>query len=475
MTIIRRTFAGIAGCSDVLALLCANASCVSSRSLVASPAQGEDAPTTADATLAGASAAPPAANAGEDAQHVWTTADCISYAWSHNRAIARARWRILGARAKIDEADADYLPTIRADAAGSTRNNDSGINFEGVAFVTGDRSVATGDVLASVPLFGVPLGRRAGAHHGMSGARADIEQVRADVAYDIAQSMLDVREARLRVELMTASITALAAQASIADDRQRAGLAFTTDVLADQVRISEREQDRLHAQNDVAIALGRLDRLIGLPLERSLLLADEQEAPQPSTDETALTLQALSHRQDLTAARERLLQAQEGIRDAQTQYLPQANLVAGYYVSTDSLVLNRQWFGASLNVSVPLLDSGVVAAQVDGCRAKVGELSEAVNELVDQIREEVHDALLDLHEASARIPVVAKSRDLARQRLTQVQDQYRQGLSDMTTVLAAENDAVTAELQELHARFDARRSYDQLAHAIHAPAPGTPP
>jgi outer membrane protein TolC len=96
-----------------------------------------------------------------------------------------------------------------------------------------------------------------------------------------------------------------------------------------------------------------------------------------------LTLQALSHRQDLTAARERLQQSMAGIRDAQTQYLPQANLVAGYYVSTDTLVLNRQWFGASLNVTVPLLDNGTIAAQVDGCRARVGELSEAVNELVD--------------------------------------------------------------------------------------------
>jgi hypothetical protein len=73
--------------------------------------------------------------------------------------------------------------------------------------------VATGDVLATVPLFGVPMGRRAGAHHGLSGARADIEQVRADVAYDIERALTDVREARLRVELMASSITTLAAQA----------------------------------------------------------------------------------------------------------------------------------------------------------------------------------------------------------------------------------------------------------------------
>jgi hypothetical protein len=42
-------------------------------------------------------------------------------------------------------------------------------------------------------------------------------------------------------------------------------------------------------------------------------------------------------------------------------------------------------------------------------------------------------------------------------------------------VLAAENDAVTAQLQELHARFDARRAGDQLAHAIHAPTAARAP
>jgi outer membrane protein TolC len=403
-----------------------------------------------------------------DATHAWTASECLTYAWSHNRSIARARWRVIGAQAAVEEADAEYLPTIKADGSGSTRNNDSGINFEGVSFVTGNRSVANGDVLATVPLFGVPLGRRAGAHHGLSGARADIDQIRADVAYAIDRAMTDMREARQRVDLMASSITTLASQTSIAEDRQRAGLAFATDVLADQVRLSEREQDRLHAQNDMAIALGHLDRLLGLPMSRPLVLADDLDNPPSATDEDALTLQALAHRQDLTAARERLQQSTEGIRDAQTQYLPQANLVAGYYVTTDTLVLNRQWFGASLNVTIPLLDNGTIAAQVDSARARMGEQSEAVNELVDAIREEVHDALLDLHEAQARLPVVTKSRELARQRLAQVQDQYRQGLADMTTVLAAENDSVTAQLQELHAHFDARRASAQLAHAIHA-------
>jgi outer membrane protein TolC len=474
MTASRRPRANPAWLAASLAMLCTSTGCISSRSMV-EPAPAPDPLTAipAPGSTAPAGLAPVAID--QDAAHAWTAADCLAYAWTHNRAISRARWRIIGAQATVEQADADYLPTIKADGSGSTRNNDSGINFEGLSFVTGNRSVATGDVLATVPLFGIPLGRRAGAHHGLLGARADIDQVRADVAYAIERAMTDVREARLRVDLMASSISTLAAQAAIAEDRQRAGLAFATDVLADQVRLSEREQDRLHAQNDVAMALGHLDRLLGLPLDRTLILSDEQGQAPAATDENALTLQALARRQDLTAARERLQQSMEGIRDAQTSYLPQANLVAGYYVTTDTLVLNRQWFGASLNVTVPLLDSGTVAAQVDGCRARVGEQSEAVNELVDAIREEVHDALLDLREADARLPVVTKSRDLARLRMAQVQDQYRQGLADMTTLLAAENDAVTSQLQELHARFDARRAGEQLAHAIHAPTAASAP
>jgi outer membrane protein len=474
MIAARRPCAALALWPAAIALLAAADGCVSSRAIVQpSPAGDQVAETPAPRTAA--PAGPAATAIDQDAAHAWTLADCVAYAWTHNRLIARARWRIIGAQAAVDQADADYLPTIRADGSGTTRNNDSGINFEGIAFVTGNRSVATGDVLATVPLFGVPLGRRAGAQHGLSGARADIEQIRADVAYDIGKAMTDVREARARLDLMASSISTLTAQAAIAEDRQRAGLAFATDVLADQVRLAEREQDRLHAQNDLAIAIAHLDRLLGLPLNRPLILAERPDEPPVAADEDALTLQALAHRQDLTAARARLQQAMDGIRDAQTGYLPQANLVAGYYASTDTLVLNRQWFGASLNVSIPLLDNGTVAAQVDGARARVGERAEAVDDLVDAIREEVHDALLDRREAEARLPVVVQSRELARQRLAQVQDQYRQGLADMTTVLAAENDAVTAQLQDLHARCDARRAGDQLAHAIHAPDAGRPP
>jgi outer membrane protein len=454
--------------------VCLLGSCVSSRSLV----------TTGDATVT----PPPAADSGQqpplrpEAQpaileeaHLLTPEECIGYAYLHNRSIARAQWRTLGARADVDSAEAELLPSIHADGAFSTRNNDSGVSFNGVRFVTGDRTVATGDLVASVPIFAATDGKRSTARHALSARKADSQQTLSDIAAAVTSTIFDLLEARERIALIATSVHSLGEQAAIAEDRQKAGLALASDSLADRVRLAEREQDRLHAANDAEIIQSRLDRLLGLPLSHRLQFIPLLEASLPPLDETGFTQQALERRQDLKAMRERLDQSLSLVHEADASYLPQASLFGGIYASTDSLILNREYFGAGLNISVPLLDNGQTAARIDSAKAAAGEQQEATQELIDQIREEVHQAVMTAEETSARLPVARQADQLAKQRLEQVQDQYRHGVSDMTTVLDAESEQVRTRLDAIHALMDMHRVLQQLARVTQNPSLGRAP
>ena len=78
-------------------------------------------------------------------------------------------------------------------------------------------------------------------------------------------------------------------------------------------------------------------------------------------------------------------------------------------------------------------------------------------------------------ETSARLPVARQADQLAKQRLEQVQDQYRHGVSDMTTVLDAESEQVRTRLDAIHALMDMHRVLQQLARVTQNPSLGRAP
>jgi outer membrane protein TolC len=455
----------VVGVVMIITTLC---SCISSRSLT----ESDEAPPPATPTEV---ASPQVSTARDDQTRITdesrllTIEECIRYAYAHNRSIARAQWRARGAKADVDYASSALLPSIHADGAFSTRNNDPGVSFNGVKFVTGDRTVATGDLIASIPLLSATDGKRTTARHALSAAQANSNQALSDIAAAVTATIFDLLESRERIDLIASSVHSLAEQATIAEDRQKAGLVLSSDSLADQVRVAEREQDQLHATNDAEIIQSQLNRLLGLPIQHHLLFVPLSAVALPQMDEATLLQQALLHRQDLISMRERLAQSLSQIHEAKAAYVPQASLFGGLYASTDSLILNREYFGAGLSVSIPLLDNGQTAARIDAAKADAGEKEEATQELIDQIREEVHQAVLAAKETSARLPVSLQADQLARQRLAQVEDQYRHGLSDMTTVLDAESEQVRTRLDAMHAQMDMHRVLQQLYRVTQTP------
>jgi len=443
--------------------------CVSSRSLLEGDSQATAPGPDSQAQAQPANELPAANQPPFLPGHRWTTQECVQYALVHNRTIAQSRWHTVGAVAQVESANASLMPSITADGSFTTRNNESGIAFEGTDFVTSDKSVASGDVVASVPIFSAANGRRDTASHALSAARAETQQTQSDITSQVLNTVFDIIETRSRIDLIDASVRSLTEEAHIAEDRQKAGLALPSDALASKVRLSEREQDRLHEANAAEILQSRLDRIMGLPLNNQFTFMPLNDAVVPALDEASLTQQAMDRRQDLIASRERLAADQGEVHEAQSAYVPSGSLFGGYYATTDSLVLNKGYFGAGVSVSVPLLDSGETAAQIDSARAKVGEQQEATAQLIDEIHEQVNHAVLTAQEAVARVPVAKEGDELAQQRLDQVQEQYKHGVTDMTTVLDAESEWVRTRLDYIHAQMDMVRSLEDLSRVTQVP------
>jgi outer membrane protein TolC len=403
-----------------------------------------------------------------------TVSSCVAYAWRHNRTLARSDWSVRTAYTKLELADAAGRPSLVADGAAGQRSNDPGGTLGGESFVTGDRRVFSSDVELIVPLFnaGDPPGRRDAAGHELDAARHDASRARADVELRVTVACIHLIEVERQAHLLDDSVRMLTEQAQIASDLAQQGLALASDALASQVRAAERQQDRLRAANDRSSAQAHLARLLGVGLDTPVTLIDQPpEVVQGGLDEATLVAQALAIRTDLAAARERVLAAQDGVRAAGAEHLPQLRAVGGYHLDSDSYLLNRQWFSASVELAVPIYDGGIASAHTDAARAQAGERSEESAELCDQIREEVKQVTLDVREVEARVPLADKAETLSAQRLVLVRDQYAHGLADMTTVLSAADEQVRAQLNRLHASADRMRAVARLRYVVGDPRP----
>jgi outer membrane protein TolC len=238
------------------------------------------------------------------------------------------------------------------------------------------------------------------------------------------------------------------------------------------VRQASREQDRLASDHADASAIARLAELLALPGGAAIALAEPSLPSRVVPEEPLLIEAALSGRPDLIAARAHASQADALVRSSRYAAAPSLSANGGYHVTSDSYVLNRQWFSASLDLEVPIIDGGLAAAKTDEALAHAAELHEAAEELAGSIRMQIHTTLLSLGEALSALPVAQQAAELASRRMTMVQDQYHGGLADMTTVLDAEDAHVRAQIDATSARYAVLRGWASLRYVAAQPQLG---
>ena len=115
-----------------------------------------------------------------------------------------------------------------------------------------------------------------------------------------------------------------------------------------------------------------LSRLVGLPLDRPLLLSETLPA---KVSEMPIAEQALKegqeHRADLQAAGLQLKAAQQSLRAARAEYLPSLSVNGSYGVEGVNPNKGANVFQASASLNVPIWSSGRTRSQVQQAEAAV--------------------------------------------------------------------------------------------------------
>ncbi len=273
--------------------------------------------------------------------------------------------------------------------------------------------------------------------------------------------------------------------------RVKVGTMAPLDIVTAQAEVASREEGVIVAENAVGNAEDNLKQAI-FPANDPAMWAtrieptDRPTAEPVPVDVAAAVRSALENRTDVVAARKGLERSDISLSYARNQLLPDVNLVASYgaagaggtqlirdpelggpVVSTvpggygDALseVFGRDFptwsVGVNLAYAIPNRSAKAAAAQA---RISKDQALASFRRLELSVAAEVRTAARGVESGFKRVGTTQAARTLAAQRLDAEEKKFAAGMSTNFLVMQAQRDLATAEVAELQAIADYRKS-----------------
>ena len=391
---------------------------------------------------------------------------CIRVALRYHRRTRIADRQVLIAMDEVEETRRENWPKASAEANWEVYSQDPAGGS--------DLDSATGRLSLTVPVY--DFGRttyRARALSLQADATAlTAKRVRQTLAVDVSRAYFRVLEAEKILDVVKESIRVLTEQVEVSRNLLDQGLVARNDVLAAEVQLAQRKQERIAAENNVRLSRASLNRLMGLSVMAELDLHDVREADLWEGRLPALFQAAIQNRPDLSSLNHRIRAIQTGIRAAYAHLTPDIVAFGSYDARLDEPNPERDWFTAGIGVQIPFFQGGQTLVRVRRLRRELEQAVDRRNERADDVLFEVRQEFLNVEEAREQIPVARKNIQLADENLSVVRDQYNQGLVTHTDVLIEENRLTQARSSYFQALYGYHRSLAQLRHVVAGSLPG---
>ncbi len=415
---------------------------------------------------------------------------------------------VRSANASVDVADAQIglarstgLPQLRLNSGYNQVVENARATIVGSVF--GQAFTYTANAQLSQPLFlggRVVAGSRA-ASAVRSAARASTAEVRGQVVVDVERAYLNALFTKRLIEIQQRNLQLADDRVNQATQLENAGRASRYDVLRLKVERANLEPAVVQAQNDYAIAVLNLRRLVNVPSERPLTLTSELDtlALQRllATVDTSPT--ARVDRPAIRAAELTLSAREAGVRVARADLLPSitATLTSGFLAlpgsnglptqgGTTSPTLcppgsaptrvcqNNGWFtdrSFGFQVSWPIFDGLRTKANIENAHAQVDQSSIQLALVREQVAIEAAAARAEFGRARTLF-------DARRQTVAEANEAYdlsvlrnTRGVGTVLDVSDAQLNLVRAQVNAARAIYDVFLAAADLARATGRPIP----
>jgi NodT family efflux transporter outer membrane factor (OMF) lipoprotein len=301
-------------------------------------------------------------------------------------------------------------------------------------------------------------------------SEADLAAATLSAQGTLATDYFDLRENDAEIGLLTQTVEGYRRSLQIAQNRYNAGVAPHSDVLQAQSQLATTQAaledlTRTRATFEHAIAV-----LVGETPETFSIAPDATwNAPVPEVP-AGVPSTLLQRRPDIAAAERRAAAASAEIGVAVAAFFPDLTLTGSYGFASSELgrLFNASSSVWSLGASAAesLFEGGARRAQVSAARA-------AYDQAVANYRQTVLAAFQDVEDQLAAQRVLTREYDLRRQAAdaasraaVMVQNQYREGQVDYTSVVTAQAQALSAQQTLVQARATRQATAAALVQAL---------
>ena len=284
---------------------------------------------------------------------------------------------------------------------------------------------------------------------GADVAKAERAAVRADLAAAVTAAYGRVIVAASARQSAATSVERARSDRELAGNRRDAGLVTDSDVLQVDLFVASTREQAIRAESDERIARAHLNQLMGEPLDASFSVEALSGMPAMDTsDRLSLEAEALAHRPavEMARLRERLAIAKQ--QEARAPFLPQVAAQGTWELNGDAWSSRASsWVVgavARINVFRGFADKARLA-EAGEHQTRTALERQAVE---SQTRLEVHEAIARLDAARASEAVGRTAVEQARESRRILRDRYEAGLSDIASLLRADDILRQAELQQ---------------------------
>jgi outer membrane protein TolC len=264
------------------------------------------------------------------------------------------------------------------------------------------------------------------------------------VVYAVGVAYLQVAASVARVETARAQLETARQLDQQTRDQVRNEVSPEIDSIRAQVELQTAEQRLVNATDALEKDKLTLGRLIGLPIDQKLALADsaayrtvENLTLQSVTDE------ALQFRSDLRSAEANVRAAEYGVSAEKAQRYPTFALNANYGGAGVNVGSFNSVYAVAGSVSLPIFTGGRIRADIDEAEARLNRRKAEYEDLKGRVAYDVRVAWLDLEASDSAVKVAEKDEALAERALAQSRDRYGNGVTNYLEVIQAQ-EAVTA-------------------------------
>jgi multidrug efflux system outer membrane protein len=370
----------------------------------------------------------------------------VARAAQGNQELAGAISRVRQADIQARIAGAPLLPSISGNAGGNR-------NFLADNAGGGVReSLSAGlSISYEIDLWGKNRNNLEAIEQGARASAFERDTVALTVTAATATSYFKVLELRERERIALENLANAEEVLRVTEAKSRFGSISDLDLLQQQTFVEQRRaaipgirQQRQTAENALAILLGEVPQDFARQVQAdslaNLLLAPEQAAGLPS--------ELLLRRPDIRAQEARLLAANANIGAARAALFPSLSLTGSTGYSADALqqLFNGGNLASSLGASLlqPIFRGGALRGAVEVSQERYVELASSYRQTVLTALKEVEDALVALREGQAQYLSQQRVLERAERTFRLAELQYREGATDILTVLSTQQSFFSA-------------------------------